>query len=307
MAQDTFSNLWNRLLLYAPGLPVPLAQEFVRIAYRRALDMHYWSELYTDGEQTLPTTYSTGTVSCTKGSAAVTGTDTAWTAAMIGRQISFENNPPAYYTITAVGSGTALTLDRAYEGETDSSQTYIIAQYYVEFPSDLAALDGIRDYSQNWVLLPQHFQQTQIDHLDSNRSDEGSPEFYVAAPPRVLNGVSYPRYEFYPKIPAGTKLVYRYIKDSELTSNSSRIITMLKPEAVIYGAIAQLAVFPGYPERPNPYFSTEIHKSYTKLFEDVVHDSEMADLDRMQQMLLPATGCSFPSDANSLRARGIPF
>jgi hypothetical protein len=306
VAQDTFGQLWQKLLLYAPGLPPALAQTFIRNAYRRVLDTHYWSELYTDWEKVTPDVYSDGTIAVTNGNTTVTGTLTTFTSAMTGRQLIVDDGGgQPYYTITYV-SATSLTLDRAYQGATDSSSTYSIAEYYVEFPANLAVLDDIRDLNQNWRLRRQFHQSNYLDMIDAERSNTGSPVLYVAAPPRVANGVTYPRYEFWPKIEAGTHLVGKYIKTSELTSNSSYPISIVKPEAILYGALADLCLWPVMADRPNPFHNLELHDKYVKMFEDAVHDSEMADLDISQRMITyPEQDGGYPADANFLQAHGL--
>lgn len=305
MAQKTFSQLWQQFLLYAPGTPVPLAQQFIKNSYNRAINMHDWSELFKDGEKFIATEYSTGTIAVTNGSTTVTGSGTTWTSAMTGRQIVvLDNGRQPYYTFTYV-SGTSGTLDRAYQGTTDASSTYTIGEYYVEFPTDLATLDAIRDLNNNWRLRRSENQQAYLDFIDAERSNTGSPYAYVAAPPRVASGVSYPRFEFFPRIAAGTHLVYRYTATSELSANADYAITMLLPEAIIYGALADLALWPGSPERPNPYFNADTHRQYTKMFEDAVHDSEMGDLERAQEMLYYPDGTGFPWDASFMQAHGI--
>ena len=59
--------------------------------------------------------YSTGTVAVNNGAAAVTGTGTAFTRAFVGSTIYF-NGQSRGYAISAVASGTALTLSENYAG-----------------------------------------------------------------------------------------------------------------------------------------------------------------------------------------------
>lgn len=307
MAAETFVQLWQRLLLYVPGLPIPLAKRFIKNSYNRILAAHYWSETFKDGEQILPDAYSDGTIDVTNGSAAVVGNGTAFAAAMVGRQLVVGDNLATYYTITAVGDVDAITLDRVYQGADASATTYSIAQYYIEFPSDLATLDDIRDKNQNWRLRRSFHQQNYLDLIDATRTNTGSPYMYVPAPPRVVAGVSYPRYEFYPKPAGGTHLLYRYTITPPLDANTDRILTMINPECVIYGALAELALWPGTPERQNPFFNAGVHENYQKLFESSLSDSELADLDRVQRMLIYESPGGPPVDANWLQSHGIPF
>lgn len=69
--------------------------------------------------------YSTGTVSVTKGSTAVTGSSTLWSANVsAGQQILLQG---IWYTIAAVGSDTGITLAIPYAGSTLSGATYVAA------------------------------------------------------------------------------------------------------------------------------------------------------------------------------------
>src|SRR3990172_7846920 len=308
MAQDTYLQLWNAVLLYAPNTPPALAQRFVRQTYQKILDMHYWSELYQDAELVVPAEYSTGTVAVTNGVATATLTGGAFTGLEF-RQLKV-GNTPTYYTIlsvSGVGDITA-TLDRVYQGASDTSSTFNVASYYLEFPTDLSVLDDIRDVNGSWRLRRPYHQPNYLDRVDPQRTSAGNPVLYVPAPPRILAGVTYPRYEFWPRPSAGSVLSYRYVKTSELSANTDRIIPGLKAEAVIYGALAELSAWPGLAEKPNPFFSPDTHKMYVEMFEAAVHDSEMADLDRSQRMLLyDDDNPGVPGDAAWMQSHGIPF
>lgn len=308
MAQDTFGQVWNRILLYAPGTPIPLAQQFVKNAYQKALDMHYWSELVKESQLVVGDEYSTGTVALTEGVATVTLTGGAWTG-LENRTVRFADIPDTYTILTVSGgSDEVATLDRVYAGASAAAATFLVADFYLEFPEDLDTLDEVRDLNQNWRLTRQTHQQAYLDLVDAERSTAGTPSRYVAAAPRISAGVAYPRYEFWPRPSAGTVIVYRYYANSALASNASYLIPILKPEAVVYGALAELALWPGSAEKPNPFFSIDIHKQYAKLFEDAVHDSEMADLDRSQRLLVyDDVNQGIPLDANWLQSHGIPY
>jgi len=66
---------------------------------------------------TLDPYYSTGTVSCDMGGTTVTGAGTAWDSTMVGRLIRLKDDMPRrMYRISAVGSGTSLTIETPYRG-----------------------------------------------------------------------------------------------------------------------------------------------------------------------------------------------
>lgn len=70
--------------------------------------------------------YTTGTVTLTNGSTAVTGSGTVWTTGHTGMKLALSYDG-AWYVFTRTGATTG-TLDRAYQGETVSGATYVLYQ-----------------------------------------------------------------------------------------------------------------------------------------------------------------------------------
>lgn len=85
--------------------------------------------------------YTTGTVALTNGSATVTGTATTFTRAMVGRyfQVTDADGDGLWYKVSAFNSATSLTLENYYQGTTDSSNNYQIAEAF-GLPEDLHML-----------------------------------------------------------------------------------------------------------------------------------------------------------------------
>lgn len=307
MAQQTFAQIWQKVLLYAPGTPVGLVQQFVRNAYHRALNSHSYSELMADGEHVIASEYSDGSITLVNGSATVLGAGTTFTSAHEGLQLRVTDNDsiPWYTVATFVGVG-EITLDRVWQGPDLTGALYTLGEYYIEFPSDLDNLDDIRDVTNNWRLRRQFHQQNYIDFVDARRENTGTPVLYVAAPPRVAEGVSYPRFEFWPRPPAGTHLVYRYTRVGDIYNFGDYPVTVMDPEALVYGALAELCIWPGTGDRKNPFFDLELHKKYTDLYDDAIHDAEMADLERSQRMVhYDDAGMGYPNDAAFAQAHGL--
>lgn len=104
---------------------------------RAASDLWYrfpWIERRTVGYVSTLEPYSTGTITFTNGSAAVTGSGTTWTAAMTGMKIAKSYQGP-WYTFTRTGATTG-TLDRNYVEATESGATYVIYQDVYALASD---------------------------------------------------------------------------------------------------------------------------------------------------------------------------
>lgn len=85
--------------------------------------------------------YTTGTVTVANNSATVTGVGTTFTADMVGRifQITSDGADRLWYRIKTFGSSTSLTLENVYEGASDNTLSYQIAEIF-NIPEDLQML-----------------------------------------------------------------------------------------------------------------------------------------------------------------------
>jgi len=92
----------------------------------------------TNTSQTFSTVadYTDGTVAVTNGSTTVTGTDTTFTAAMVGRAFATRADDTTY-RVASFTSATSIEIDVAYIGDTSSGQTYVIAQDRYEAASNV--------------------------------------------------------------------------------------------------------------------------------------------------------------------------
>ncbi len=109
-----------------------------RFIFPRRDDFGIWPTPTTSGE-TITITYnyilkdmaaddeSGGTVAVTNNSQTVTGTSTAFTAAMVGRWFKADDDGD-WYRVSAFGSTTSITLESAFEGSTDTSTNYVIGE-----------------------------------------------------------------------------------------------------------------------------------------------------------------------------------
>ena len=109
--------------------------------------------------------YTTGTVALTNGSATVTGSGTTFTRAMVGRYFKNEDadGDGLWYKVSGFTSTTVLTLENFYQGTTDSSNTYQIAEAF-GLPEDLH-------------MLPIYYA---LGHYYGFRRDEKQENKYIA-------------------------------------------------------------------------------------------------------------------------------
>ena len=132
--------------------------------------------LMTESFITTVAPYTTGTVAMTNGSTTVTGTDTVWTSAMVGRKIRFGSDN-AYYRISAVGGTTSLTLEVPYQGTTDTDATYSIYKDEYRLPADLDVYKVMRQI-ENSVAM-EGVESSAFDIYEPTPQSQGSPSFEI--------------------------------------------------------------------------------------------------------------------------------
>lgn len=169
MGLDTFRDIFGKVLLRCPDAGRELAADWVNNAFREVAEQRSWSWLFKFGQFEMPALYNTGTVSVTRGDNVVTGSGTAWTGDMAGRQFRVSVNSPIY-TIVQVNSTTSISLDSVWGGATGSGLGHQIYLAYVTPPSDFHAFVSVWDPQMNWQLY-RNIQNAEIDIWDAQRAN----------------------------------------------------------------------------------------------------------------------------------------
>jgi hypothetical protein len=176
MAQ-TFGEIRGRAaqLPHGAGVAEDVLNGYINDRAAGIVRAHTWSRLKEqDKVLTTVAVYETGTVLFTNGSASITGTDTVWTAAMTGRRIRNVVDD-AWYIFTYV-SATSGTIDRAYEGDTDTEATYKIFQPVYTLATDVGVLESVKGTNPGRDLDPTD--REDFDRMDAARSEFGTPSQY---------------------------------------------------------------------------------------------------------------------------------
>lgn len=277
---DTFSSMYRGLRLWAPDLPIFLAQQMIRDRYRRITERRIWSDLRGEAEFILNDAKIAGTVTMTRDSATVTGSGTAFAASDVGRQFQVGNKAPTY-SVSAVASSTSLTLDRVYGGDTvGAGLTYRILDAYVTCPADFQSFIAVYDPKQNWRL--RHFvTQDEIGRLDPARTSAGTPWALVDRRRSTLTATSgRAQYEMWPYSTSKRNYNYFYRQVSaDLVNDSDTVIQAVRGDAVVIGARADLTMWPGSIERPNPMYDERgrAFQLWEAQFQDQVAELERQD------------------------------
>lgn len=309
MALDTYAQLWGRVLLRCPSASSLLAKDWIQNVFRQVAERRRWSWLLKYNQFLVPAQYSTGTVTVTRDSASVTGSGTAWTSAMIGRQFRVATTVPIY-TIATVPSGTSLTLDSNYGGSTAATQAYRIYQCYFTPPTDFHAFQTVWDPAMNWQLT-RHTQQNDLNTWDAQRATTGlgyciaAFDYDTSTPPR-------PRYEIWPH--QTSEYVYPYLYEArctDLADSGASLPRYIRGDMLVELALAEAARWPGPSiDKPNPYYNLKLSQMHQARGEQMILEAERQDDEVYEQDLMYQKCAGFPyatpfGDASWLQSHAI--
>lgn len=145
-----------------------------------------WPEREKDFFVVTAPAYETGTVTVTNNSAAITGSGTTFTSAMVGRRFALSSSSP-WYRILSYSSPTAITLDRVYNEDTASGQAYTI--YADEFSLDatLESVASVTLLASGWYGTSTMLEQGEFDYGMPIPTTRGKPRFWTMSPPLASN------------------------------------------------------------------------------------------------------------------------
>jgi hypothetical protein len=173
---------------------------------------HQFSFLKAYGYLSTTPSYSTGTVTVTQDSATVTGSGTAFTSAMVGSLIKF-NNEDNYYEISSHVNTGEITLKTAYIGATDMDATFEIYKVNYDLASDFGNMRWIKQLDSPTRVIPlAEIPFTQFLPNEFNAS--GNIKGYVMGGRNSVTNCHMIRFT---PIQTGRKMLY-YCYDKELPS-----------------------------------------------------------------------------------------
>lgn len=216
----TWGQINVELSKFLSGVDPQLRIGWINSAYHRILASRNWKGLEIEAWLQTVDAYSTGTISVTLGSNAVTGTGTTFTALMSTRKIRIDGRNE-WYTFTRV-SGTTGTLDRNYEGDTDALATYRIYQDTYSLPAGCKFIQVMENVRTGLKLTSRN--RSEMDDISASRLGFGEPSIYSTdsdtpeASPPVLHTVElYPAPEF----AAGFPYTYQFNPNDFTGQNTS--------------------------------------------------------------------------------------
>lgn len=172
----TWGEIRAEVAALAPGRGNDLLTNWIQRSYREILDHRDWRGLHGDAILQTIATYTSGTVALVNGSTAVTGNGTTFTAGMSGRKFRAVNRDE-WYAFTFV-SATSGTLDRPYEGDTDSAAAYSIYQDRYTLPTQVKtveSMEGLNPDNLDWLRANVWCADIPTRWANGNDSDEATP------------------------------------------------------------------------------------------------------------------------------------
>ena len=153
----------------------------IKHAVQRGLDQALTEDLpylMTDGVINTTAPHSTGNVDVTNGSKTVSGgaTSPVFTAAMVGRKFQVDGDN-AYYIIAAFVSATEITLQDAYQGDTDTDASYSVYKDEYRLPADTDTFKVFRQIEEGVAMVD--IEATAFDLVEPTPTSQGSPNFTV--------------------------------------------------------------------------------------------------------------------------------
>jgi hypothetical protein len=160
--------------------------------------MRPWPDYEAQGSMQLTAPYSTGTVTLTLDSAAVTGDSTVWTAAMVGQEFVGPDGRP--YTIAAVTNNTALTLAENYLGASVASGgAYSIRYIRYAMPTGCLRVGRMKHRLCGWLTDERDISDFQARRLELHAESQAPtcvwkrrPYFYFDPSPSAADQIRFP-------------------------------------------------------------------------------------------------------------------
>ena len=279
MSLDTFSSVTRALQLRCPSAGAFLSRQWVDHSYRDLCERRAWSFLLKKQQFLFAALYDTGTVDVTRSSTTVTGTNTVFTGAMVGRQFRLGVGSPIY-TIATYTSATSIELDQVYAGATASTQDYQIYNAYLTVPSDFHSFISVIDPAYAWKLWT-NVMQSEVDAADPQRASAGQP--YIVSPTSYDTTTTPPtmRMEFWPHVQQQYYLTYLYeARATDLSDASASLPRFIRGDLLLEMALAKAAMWPGASaDTPNPYFNLNLALMHGKNAERLIQEAERQDDD----------------------------
>ncbi len=320
MSLDTYQTISASILARCPVADVLLARQWTEYAFRIVAERRRWSWLTRYGQFIFPTISTAGSVSVIQGSTTVTGTGTAFTAAMVGQQFRPASTVPLYDIIAVNVGAQTLTLANPYGGYTNTTLGYQIYQAYQVAPSDYHAFITAVDPYNQWRLWINQLQTSDLDAIDPARAYTGNGPYTIVFHDYAsatlmdalnLSGPPLPRYEFWPQVTINKVIPFMYeTRATDISDSGAELPRYVRGDVLLEHCLGQAAAWPGPEGRPNPMFNLALADRHNLNFERMANELERQDDEVWEQNLTyndwyQYRYAPFPLTANYLQSHAI--
>lgn len=207
-----------------------------------------------------------GNVSVANGSTTITETTSnanGWTSALNGRYFRVRGDTE-FYLLSGFSDANpdTLTLDRVYEGTTDTDGAYDIFQRFYSLASDVGQINSVNKINNAIPLI--RTSQVELDNIFPARPGLGEPEFYA---PAGLDSSGNIQIELY-RIPSAAKgYMYHYTQSvPTLDSGDDTIANQVPFDVLRAGWMSSYWAWRAALENPAPH-SNQMRVSFEAEFE----------------------------------------
>ncbi len=254
---------------YNPDAPPLMVRRWIQNVNRRVMDYRNWYGLLVKGQIDVPDVVTGGSVAVTNASKIVTGTGTAFTSAMVGRQWRIGFSFPIY-TIDSVQSATQLTLDLPWGDADRTNSSYNIFQNIVAIPG-IKMFFAVVNQKQGY-RLKLHIPQEVINIYDTWRTTTGWT-FLVAD--HVPSKSGEPQYELYPAPTFQQSFPFlAYLQPADMKNDGDFPHPYIRSDVLVSGAIPHALRFRG---KNSQYYDPQTANYYDLIFRQEVQN--MAQMD----------------------------
>lgn len=273
----TFQDCWRFAALHVQVPDILLVRGWTQWAYDEFCNRRGWSHLRAETAMSV-FDQKVGTATFAIGSPTVQGVGLVFAATDVGRAIRISSIP--LYSILAVNVGlNQATLSRNYT-EASGTSTATVLDAYVTLPEDLHRFIAILDPQNKWRLR-YNITVDQLNRWDPGRTSTGNARLLVNnmySPVAANKGQ--PRYELYPYQTSARSYPVFYYRKGEVLADTDTIIGPLARVAqslLLEGVLSRAALWPGTVGQKNPYFSLQLAKAHTDLFEKKIDQVYVTD------------------------------
>lgn len=233
---STLGSITFLLLRKYPGTGNDLIKDLANERLRAVWDETDWKPTRKSAVLSTVAEITTGDVDVTANSTAVTGNSSSWTSAISGRRFRL-NSRSEIYTVTFVSS-TSLTLDREYEGDTETAANYKIFQNIFTLTSSVSLINGIRTLVSGNDL--EELTLERLDYIAPARTLHGTPAKWAEQDRDSSNVV---QVELYPIPDKAQGLPYRYVEVlTDLSTPASTLPPWIPQSLITAGVSANLEI-----------------------------------------------------------------